>query len=418
MLGHRRCLGLLFLAVLLPAGCGKEAPVVTAPPTVIVSAPVSEAVVDYQYVTGRTVSSKSVELRARVTGYLETINFTPGDYVREGQLMFQIDDRSYKADLAKSEADLGLAEARYKRTVADYERAIRIRASNPGAISQQELDLALATRNEADAAVKAARAQIARDKLFVEWAHVRAPIDGLSSRNLIDVGNIVNANVTVLTTITAMDPMFAYFDVDEGTVLDIQGKIRDGKIVSARRSRQAYPYMISTFLGLLPLQPGNLWLYTDNFSIFKWPVDLGLGNSTEFPYEGFIDFVNNQLDPSTGTMKVRGIFRNEKWALTPGLFVRVRMPVGAEHPALLVSDRAILTVQGQKVVYVLNDKNEVRDQVVEVGPVSRGLRVIEKGLKANDRVIVNGLQRVRPGMVVDPKPGEMPRAQSAPSEKR
>jgi RND family efflux transporter MFP subunit len=221
-----------------------------------------------------------------------------------------------------------------------------------------------------------ARATLESNQLNLDFTKVTSPIDGRTSRYLVTIGNLIVQDNTLLTTVVSVNPIYAYVDVDEHTVLHVRQLIREGKAQSAREG--------------------------------AIPVSLGLADEQGFPHQGTINFVDNQVNVKTGTLRIRGVFDNKDEALSPGFFVRVRVPIGLPHKAILVSDRAIDTDQGQKIVYVVNDKNEVVYRPVKLGAMHDGLRVVEEGLKTDERVIVNGLQRVRPGMTVDPKPVDMP----------
>jgi RND family efflux transporter MFP subunit len=216
--------------------------------------------------------------------------------------------------------------------------------------------------------------------LNLDYTRVTAPVDGRVSRYVVTVGNLIQSGDqnggTLLTTIVSVDPMYAYFDVDERTVLRVRQLIRERKARSARET--------------------------------EWPVSLGLATEEGFPHPGTINFEDNQVNPKTGTLRVRGVFRNKDEALSPGFFARVRVPIGQAHQALLVTDRAIDTDQGEKVLYIVNKKNEVVSRAVRLGALHDGLRVITDGLKPGERVIVNGLQLVRPGITVEPKLVDMP----------
>jgi len=246
-----------------------------------------------------------------------------------------------------------------------------------GAASQKDLDQAVADRGEARAGIQSARAAVDRAALDLEFTRVIAPINGRISRHLIDEGNLVTADTTLLTTIVSIDPMYAYFDVDERAVLHVRQLIREGKVQSAR-------------------------------DVATVQVLLGLANETGFPHRGTINFVDNQVNPQTGTLRLRGVFPNENEALEPGYFARVRLLIGQPHRALLITERAIDTDQGQKIVYVVNDKNEVVSRPIRVGALHDGLRVLEEGVQPGERVIVNGLLQVRPGITVAPKLVDMP----------
>ena len=305
--------------------------------------------------------------------------FKEGADVKAGDLLFEIDPRPYQATYDQAVAQLALAEARMKQANADFARANSL-AKTPGAISQQEIDRFAALQGEAVAQEQAARASAESARLNLEFTKVTSPIDGTVSRYYVTEGNLVQSGAmgggTLLTKVVSIKPMYVTFNVDEQTLLHARELIREGKAKSARDSE-----------------------------ISVW---LGLSNEDGFPHHGIINFVDNQVDPRTGTLMVRGVFPNDERALSPGLMSRVRVPIGEPHPALLVSDRAVESDQGQKILYVLNDKNEVMARPVKLGDLHGGLRVVESGLKAGERVVVNGLQRVRPGVVVDPKLADMP----------
>jgi RND family efflux transporter MFP subunit len=344
------------------------------PPTVKVSQAVECSVIDYAEFTGRTTAVDAVKMRARVWGHLEKINFTEGADVKKGDLLFIIDQRPYKATLAKADAEVAQGEARLKRLTSDQKRAEALARSN--AISQEDLDKIAGDLSEADAIVKSAIASREVAKLNLEFTEVRAPINGQIGRAMVTVGNMVESGETggtVLTSIMSTDSMYAYFDVDD-----------------------------QTFVQIRPL--------LQHSSQFTPTVQLGLTNEKGFPHVGKLDFIDNQVDPGTGTLRMRGLFSNKNRQLTPGLFVRIRLPLGSSHAALLVSDRAVDTDQGQKIIYVVNSDKVVEKRVVKLGGLHDGLREIESGLKAREQVIVEGIQRVRPGASVSPELGAMPGA--------
>jgi len=247
----------------------------------------------------------------------------------------------------------------------------------------------------------------------VGFCTILAPVSGKVSRTQLTVGNLVKADDTLLTTIVSQDPMYAYFNVDERIFLDVQRRIREGKFTPSAVKGKEPALDVATSAGLLAAPFGHLSL------VAALPTPLGkkdypvvelkmrLSTETEFTHRGRINFVNNQVDPSTGTMSIRGVFPNTDRILTPGLFVRVRVPVGDRSKALLVSDRAIGTNQGQKFVYVVDDKDEVVSRPVTLGPLRDGLRVIKEGIKRDENIIINGLQRVQPGVTVKVKQGKM-----------
>ena len=365
------CLGL--------TGCAKapSGPPVTAPTPVSVSVPLEREVTDYADYTGRTAAVESVEVRARVWGYLDKVNFKEGAMVKAGDALYEIDPRTYRAALEQAEAKVALDEATSKFNEADYQRISD--AAKNGSVTKQEIEKAVAARDTAAAAVKADKADLEQRRLDLSFTSVKAPISGRVSRTLVTVGNLVQGGQsggTLLTTIVSVDPMYAFADVDERTVLQVQRLIRAGKAISARTGEVS--------------------------------ITLGLAIEEGFPHAGTINFVDNQVNPKTGTLRVRGVFANGDQYLTPGLFVRVRIPIGKPHPALLISDRALDTDQGQKIVYIVTEKNEVVARPVRIGALHDGLRAVDDGLKAGERVIVNGLQQVRPGAIVEPKLVDMP----------
>ncbi len=400
------------LAAIGLASCAKPPPeVVTEPPVVTISKPIEREVGDYTDFTGQTAAVESVEVRARVTGYLNRITFLEGAEVKKGDVLFEIDPRPYQAELDKQEGQIKLAQARYRLAQADYDRA-RDLLRTPGAISRQEIETYAAKAAESQASLDAAKAAAESARLNVEFCTVTAPISGLVGRAMLTAGNLVSQDSSLLTTIVAQDPIYAYVDIDERTLLRVRELIREGKftpdVVKGKEpvldtvstaGLLAAPQGCAPLTAALALPPGK------QYSVV--PLRLELATEKGFPHHGRINFVNNQVDPSTGTIRIRGIFANSDRVLTPGLFVRVRVPIGPAAKALLVSERALGTSQGQKYVYVLDDKDEVVYRRVKLGPVRNGLRVLTEGITRDDRVIVNGLLRVRPGVKVTPKEGEM-----------
>jgi RND family efflux transporter MFP subunit len=365
------------LAVTL-SGCGSaqsSAPP-PKPPEVFVSTPVSEEITEYEDFTGRLESPEAVEIRARVTGYLEEVRFKEKVRVdvQKGDVLFLIDPRSYKADLDRAEANELQARVRLQRLEYDHQRASDLLPRK--AISREEYDKIAGDRAEADAAVKVAEATVRSARVSYGYTKVTAPMTGRISRRLVDPGNLVKADQTVLATILSLNPLYAYFDVDERTVLRIRRLVREGTVKSARE--------------------------------VEVPVQMELADEEGFPHKGKIDFVDNKVDPGTGTLRVRAVFTNDDELLSPGLFVRVRVRIGVPHKALLIAERALGTDQGQKFVYVVNDKGEVAYRAVKVGSLHQGRRVIESGLKPTEKVIVSGLQRVRQGSTVQERVVPMP----------
>jgi RND family efflux transporter MFP subunit len=358
--------------LLLLAGCGRAghdpAPQ-AAPPVVTVVQPVEREVAEYAEFTGRVEAVDSVQVRARVNGYLVKVIFKEGTEVKKGDVLFEIDPRPYQAQLSKDIARLQQSEAEVRRAQADFDRVSRIVKEN--AASGTEYDMSLATRDAAVASVEAAKAAIEASRLNLEFCTIQSPIDGRISSYGVTVGNLVAADQTLLTSIVSTDPIYASFAVDELTFLRVKAMAEQGK---SHLHDQA-----------------------------QAPLFLALANEQGFPHEGTINFADNQVKPSTGTIRVRAVFPNEHRQLTPGLFARIRVPLSTPHPAVLVPDRAIATDQGQKMLFIVNDKNEVMARPINAGAMHDGLRAIESGLRPGERVIVEGLLSVRPGTIVNPK---------------
>ena len=356
-----------------PAGAPAPAPVAVA-----VSYPVEREIADYADFPARVAAVQSVQVRAHVWGYLDKINFKEGALVKKGDVLFEIDPRMYRADLERARGSVAQYEAHVRRLERDYERVKNLMAR--AAVSREEFDRIEGDYREAVASLHVAEGNRDIAELNLAYTKVTAPVGGRISRYLITVGNLIQSGDqgggTLLTTIVSVDPIYAYFDVDELTVLRARQLTREGKAASARETAV--------------------------------PVSLALANEAGFPHRGTINFVDNQINAKTGTQSFRGVFPNKDEALTAGFFARVRMPISLPHRALLVTDRAVDNDQGQKILYVLSDKDEVVSRAVRVGALHDGLRAIEDGLKPGERVIVNGLLQVRPGMTVQPKLVDMP----------
>ena len=353
-------------------GCNHSQAKVSDPPIpeVEVGLPVTKQITDYVDFTGRTEALPTIDVRARVSGYLDKVLFREGFDVKAGETLFLIDPRTYQADYDRAAANLAQARAHLTRMEANYKRAQNLLPTH--AISQADYDQAVGDHDEAQAAVKQTEAALHSSDLNLQWTRVVAPISGRISRQMIDPGNMVAADTTILTTLVSLDPMYAYFDVDEASTLRFRRLMEAGKVKSAREG--------------------------------KAPVYLGLADEDDtYPHVGLIDFVDNRLNPSTGTLRLRGRFDNHKQFLAPGMFVRIRVPIGQTHPAILATERAIGSDQGQKFLYVLNEKNQVVYREVQIGAFQNGLRVIESGLAPGERFVINGLQRVKPGDTVQPK---------------
>lgn len=369
---RRACCAMLPFLLLL-AGCTKAppGPAATRPPEVLVGLPLVREVTDFEVFTGRTESSRRVDIRARATGYLDQAPFSEGAQVKEGDLLFAIDPRPYRAELVRAEATLNQARATLNRSERDYERAQTLFARQ--AISREEFDKMISGRDETKAAVGVAEANVELARLNLQYTEVRAPFTGLISRRQVDPGNLVRADETILTTLVAQEPMYAYFDVDERTLL--RQLLREGRLESASQDHVA--------------------------------VQIGLSDEDGFPHAGVVNFVDNRVDPNTGTMWMRAEFTHTKRPIKPGIFVRVRFPLGQPYLAVLVAEQALGSDQGQRFLFVIDETNKASYRQVKIGRLHDGLRVIQDGLKPGERVVVTGLQRVRAGTEVTPKVVDM-----------
>ncbi len=372
----------IIVGLLLASGCQK-----TPPPTekhrplVEVAVPVVREVAAYEDFTGRTDAVSKVDIRARVSGYLVKVNFHDGDFVKQGDLLYEIDPRPFQADLDQALGNVERLEAERKLLDIQVDRYRKL--AEKGAGSQQDLDEYLAKQAENLGELKTAQAHVERAKLNLDFTRITAPIDGKVGRTLLTVGNLVNADATLLTTLVSIDPMYAYFNVEEPVLLAVRKAVREGVYQS---------------------RAGD-----------KVPVRMGLADDVErkFPLEGTLDFTNNAVDPETGTIEVRGKFANpfhepaRPALLMPGYFVRVRLEEATKRKTTLITDRAIGTDQGHKFVYVVDSTNKVVYRQVKLGQLFEGLRAIASGLQPGERVVVNGLQRIRPGIEVQPKEVKM-----------
>ena len=371
---------LLVVTGLLLSGCSGE-PSSGAPgggmpppkmPEVFFAIPTRDNLLDYEDCTGRTEAFKTVDVRARVTGYLDKWNFSPGKKVSKGDVLFEIDPRSYLAELARTEATVVQAEAHLTRLNADHQRAQNLFATR--AMGREDLDKIVGDRAEALAAVGIAKASRDLAKLNVDYTKVTASLDGIVSRAMVDPGNMVKADDTVLTTVVTQDPIYAYFDIDERNALRLTRQLAQGEM--------KYP-----------------------------PVQMGLADEEpRFPHQGTIDFVDNRLDTNTGTWHMRCSFPNPDGLLKPGLFVRIRFLYGELQKVILIPEAAIAADQDRKYVYVINDKDQIEHRQVKIGKIRKDLRAVTEGLKGDERVVVKGVQRVRPGVTVLAKPDVPPAA--------
>jgi len=370
----------LLLAVTV-SGCDRPATQAAAPPPapVTVAQPTKRVVTDWDEFTGRFEAMEEVQIRARVGGFVNSIEFKDGDFVKPGDLLYVIDSRPFEA--VALQADGQLADARAKAELArrELERALTLVTTS--AVSESSVDQRRQTLQAAHAAEMQAEGALKAAKLNVEFTHVIAPITGRISRHLVSVGNLVqgaDGGATLLTSIVSLDPIYIYFDMDEATYLKYNKLWFEGKRPSSRD--------------------------TPN------PVYVTLASETKPSHEGKMDFLDNRMDVSTATLRSRAIVPNKDLSILPGQFGRVRLIGSAPYEALLLPDAAIATDQSRKIVFVVNDENIVEVRTVILGPLDGGLRVIREGLKAEDKVIIDGIQRARVNAKVAPHP---PKAEPA-----
>jgi multidrug efflux system membrane fusion protein len=347
------------LAAATLAGCsdatGKAAPAAAEGPPVSAATVVEKAVAETQEFSGRLEAIDVVAIRTRVSGFITAVNFKPGSEVKKGDVLFEIDRRPFQAEADRAEAAANAARARADLARLELTRAEKLLGDK--AIAQREFDERAAGQKELDASARAAGAQAEAAKLNLSYTRVIAPIDGRVSKAEITLGNLVDPTA-VLTSVVSLDRIYASFDGDEGTYLRVAKRAHGGAPLSVR---------------------------------------VGLANEDGFPHEGKLEFVDNQLDTRTGSVRLRAVFANEDRGMAPGLFARVQIGGGDERRALLIADRAVGTDQSYKFVYVVDAQGKAERREVRLGPVADGLRVVRDGLKPGEKIIVNGLQRVKAG---------------------
>jgi RND family efflux transporter MFP subunit len=357
----------LVLAAPIP-GCD-DPPPAPSPPVVSTSYPLAREIVEWDVLTGRLQATETVEVRARVSGFLESVNFRDGATVQQHDLLFVIDPRPYQAEFDRAEAAVRQAQARLDLARNDLARGEELAPNR--AISTEDVDRRRSAADDAAAALDVAKAERAEAALDLEFTRVEAPITGRASRRLVTPGNLVvggDVQGTLLTTIVSLDPIHCYVDTDERSYLKYARLAGAGQRPSSRD--------------------------TPN------PVQVGLADEEGFPHEGYMDFVDNQLDPDTGTMIGRAVLPNPTLLLTPGMFVRLRIAGSGTYEALLLPDEAIGTDQNQKFVWVVDAEGVAQYRRVSAGPLHEGLRIVREGLTVEDRVVVAGTQRVRAGSKV------------------
>ncbi len=375
------------LALAVMVGCsGSHAETAAPPPPQVTAAPVLiKPVSQWDDFSGRVEAVQSVELRPRVSGYIDKVNYTEGEEVKKGDVLFTIDARSYQAEYDRARAELTRARTQASLARSESDRAKKL--SDQQAISTETWEQRRAAADQSGAAVQAAQAALDAAALNLEFTKVRTPINGRAGRAMVTAGNLVTAgdSASVLTTLVSLDTVHVYFDADEGTFLRYSQMARKGERPSERDS--------------------------------ELPVKVGLSGEEGYPHTGKVDFLDNQVTRSTGTIRVRALLDNADRAFTPGLFARVQLLGSGQFNAMLIDEKAVLTDQDRKYVYVVDDKNTAQRRDIVLGRGAEGLRIVQQGLKAGDRVIIDGVQKVfMPGMPVQAKAVAMqPEAKPAPA---
>lgn len=371
------------VAAAIMSGCAANAaPPPPAPPQVTVAQAIERSTDDFEEFTGRLEAVDVVEVRPRVAGLLQRVAFHEGTEVRRGDVLFTIDARPYQAELNRARAELQRVKSRAQLAHSEVERSRELVEKQ--AISREEFDVRVNNEREVAAAISGAEAAVETAALNLEWTEVRAPISGRISRANVTEGNLVQAGAptaTLLTTIVSLDSIYVYFDADERAFLKygVQGR---------SDSRQ-------------------------NLRNGKFSVQMALADDNGFAHTGRVDFVDNQLDATTGTIRARAVFSNASRGFAPGMFARVRLLSGAQHKVVLIRDDAVGTDQDRKFVFVLTDKNTIEYRVVQLGRMTENLRTITSGVAAGEKVVINGLQRVQPGATVNPTVQPMQRDSTA-----
>jgi RND family efflux transporter MFP subunit len=368
----------IFLAA-SPQACrpaAKSAALAAAPPAVTVAAPVSRTITEWNEFSGRLASPSRVEIRARVSGHLDTVHFKEGSVVQQGDLLFTIDPRPYAVEAARLQADVERMRTRVELARIESRNAEQLRASS--AISNEEMERRFKALGETLGSVKAAEAALEAAQLDLEFTEVRSPITGRISNARVTAGNLVRGGTqetTLLTTVVALDPIHCYFEVDERSALKYRDLIRSGQL----------PHALD----------GGM------------PAEMGLADQADFPHQGVVDFMDNELAPGTGTLRARGVFPNPDRLMVPGFFARVRIPGSEARETLLIRDQAVSDDQGRSFVWVVGPDDTAIYRPVVLGPKTDGLRIVRDGLAAGERIVIHGAMAVRAGAKVTATDGAM-----------
>ena len=367
----------LLLAVHVLFGCDSKPAASSAPPppSVTVARPLQKIIDEWDEYTGRFTAVETVEVRARVSGFIDSIHFTEGQIVKQGDLLFVIDPRPYRNAVEQAKADVERAKAKREIATLDLQRAAPLVRSQ--AVTEREFDTRRSAERDAAAQVASLEAALKQAELNLEWTEVRAPISGRISDKRVDAGNLITGGqtgATLLTVIVSIDPIHFVFDASEADFLHYMRLAAGGARPSSRDVQN--------------------------------PVSVRLADETEYKHQGRMNFVDNALNPKTGTIRGRAVFDNKDGFLTPGVFGRLRL-FGGEHEALLVPDNAIASDQARKIVFTVAEDGTVETKRVELGPMVEGLRVIRSGLVPTDRIVIEGLQRARPGQKVAAEVGKI-----------
>jgi RND family efflux transporter MFP subunit len=369
---------LVLAAALVLGGCDDgtggqaEATAPPAPPEVTVAHPLAQKLVEWTEFTGRFEAVEHVDVRARVSGYLKTVDFKDGQVVEKGELLFLIDPRPFEVALERSQADLASAEAQSELAQLEFQRAADL-AKSP-AFSRATYDQRMQQKKAADATLAAAQAAVAEARLDLEYTRIHAPVAGRISDRRVDLGNLIT-EATLLTTIVSLNPIQFVFDMNEADFLAYQRAVLAGELPSTRdRSTEVYVQLV---------------------------------DEEDWSRRGRMNFVDNVIDQGSGTMCARAEFLNPDFLIAPGQFGTIRIPGSPEYEAILIPDEAIVTDQSQKLVMTVTEDNRIEPRVIRPGPTELGLRIVRHGLEASDRIVIKGLMRIRPGMEVTPQPGSI-----------